>query len=926
MKQTLFPSPKRLLFLLCAAALALLLAPTRAAAQQPAFPDWRFGVVEAYQAPDQADALGAAWTRVTFNWAHMQPGSANDWIPPLSDEQLQAEVGRGRLVVGLLIGLPDWARDENKLPAGLATAPDDPANLWAQFVRRLAAHYGAHIDHWVVWNEPDIWDDDAPGHTWDGDVDDFARLQQLTYLVLKESDPQSVVHLPALTYYWDANYGREQYMDRLLAALLALPQAAQHNAYFDVATAHLYFQPHDVYEIITAFRRILAGHELHKPIWLVETNAPPSNDPAWPVSAVTLRVTQDEQAAYIPQAFAAALAAGAERIAVYKLQDLPGDRQANPEPFGLLRMDGSRRRAFSTYQIAARYMAGVHGAERSRWDGVGQITLDQGAFSTTVLFARLPTEQQATIPATAANGLLVDMWGTARTVAAEDGAFTLTLQSALCTQSIGDYCMIGGTVYYLIQPKEGGALPDGWPFPAPAPTATLAPTITPPPTATPSPSPLPTMPATPTPTPAATRDGAAVLNAALQATPAAELLAPRNEAIVNFPHSVTFRLQLPPGMAAQSATLNYDDQRRSCVEASGEAPVEVVGDTLEWRWIMSRSGNPPPGSELWWEWTVRDESGELWRTPRQTITLQDERFDWRTVRADNIALHWYEGQNVGPLLLEAAVDGLERLEEDMGIALQEDVALYIYGNAADMRQAVLFVQDWAGGVAFSAYNTILIGVPPAQAEGWGRDTVRHELAHLVLGQFGWSCLGGSRPTWLEEGLAMYAEGTADAQIRADLARGVEAGAFLPLRSLNGAFPAHDSDAGMAYSQSYSVVSYLLETYGAEQLQTLILTLAGGAAYDEALQSVYGMNVDGLEVAWREAIGAPPRQIPPTPTPISAAAVPTVAPLTGAQSQPTPPAAAQLPPEAPSLPLCGLGWAPFLLLGCAVLTSRRRRRA
>src|SRR5690606_35671013 len=203
-----------LLFLLCAAALALLLAPTRAAAQQPSFPDWRFGVVEAYQAPDQADALGAAWTRVTFNWAHMQPGSANDWAPPLSDEQLQEEVARGRLVVGLLIGLPDWARDGDNLPTGLYAPAADHTNLWAAFVQRVVERYGAHIDHWIIWNEPDIWDADASGHTWDGDVDDFARLQQLSYLLLKEIDAGATIHLPALTYYWDANYGREQYMDR----------------------------------------------------------------------------------------------------------------------------------------------------------------------------------------------------------------------------------------------------------------------------------------------------------------------------------------------------------------------------------------------------------------------------------------------------------------------------------------------------------------------------------------------------------------------------------------------------------------------------------------------------------------------------------------------------------------------------------------
>src|SRR5690606_29179897 len=113
--------------------------------------------------------------------------------------------------------------------------------------------------------------------------------------------------------------------------------------------------------------------------------------------------------------------------------------------------------------------------------------------------------------------------------------------------------------------------------------------------------------------------------------------------------------------------------------------------------------------------------------------------------------------------------------------------------------------------------------------------------------------------------------------------------FAPLRSLNGPFPAHDSDASLAYSQSYSVVDFLLRQYGRENLQLLLLLLAEGEGYDEALQQVYGFNVDGLELAWSADLGLPPREIPSTPTPITAAAIPTIAPMGAPRSQPTSPA-------------------------------------
>jgi hypothetical protein len=79
----------------------------------------------------------------------------------------------------------------------------------------------------------------------------------------------------------------------------------------------------------------------------------------------------------------------------------------------------------------------------------------------------------------------------------------------------------------------------------------------------------------------------------------------------------------------------------------------------------------------------------------------------------------------------------------------------------------------------------------------------------------------------------------------------------------------------------------LDTYGQAQMAALITTLAAGESYDDALTDVYGFNTDGLETEWRQAIGAAPRTIPPTPTPVSAEAIPTIAPAAIAQSMPTP---------------------------------------
>lgn len=389
-----------------------------------------------------------------------------------------------------------------------------------------------------------------------------------------------------------------------------------------------------------------------------------------------------------------------------------------------------------------------------------------------------------------------------------------------------------------------------------------------------------------------------------------------NEATVDYPTEAHFRLEVDPKLTVVDANLTYNVEQTSCLAVSTQVPVQVDGPIMEWDWAMIRSGNPPPGVDLWWEWTLTDDQGQTYTTPRQNLKFTDDRFPWQTITEGDITLHWYAGEEVGPLLLESAVEGLQLLEEDLGIELHEDVEFYIYGGSADMRDAVLNIQDWAGGVAFPEYNIILMGVPPDIADDWGRSTIRHELAHLVVGQYGRSCVGGHRPTWLEEGLAMYAEGEPSSDVTADLDQAIQENSFAPLRSLNGPFPAHDDEAGSAYSQSYSTIEFLREEYGQEKLQMLLLLLAEGGSYDDALEQIYDVNVDGLEQQWRTWIGAPARQIPPTPTPISASGIPTVAPLLGPATMPTPLASEsepEFPSSTPSPGICGFGLLPLLLL-------------
>ncbi|HHS98310.1 MAG TPA: hypothetical protein ENK08_10555 [Chloroflexi bacterium] len=472
--------------------------PSRLSAQTIA-PDPRFGIAEAHQAPWAAAELGAGWTRITFRWQEIQPDGPDQWNEPLTDEQLALERSLGREVVGLVIGTPGWAVDPQRglgAPQGLYLDPADPRNLWAVFLRDLVSRYTGRIDHWVIWSEPDVWE--GPHQTWGGSVEDFAQLVRVSYAAIKEVNPHAVVHLPGLTHWWDANYGREPFLRRLLRTLSADPAAAPNGYYFDIATLHIYSQPESTYDLTVLYRSLIGEFGLEKPIW-IEVGVAPSDDPAWPVPDAPLHVTLEEQAAFIVQAMALGIAAGAERIGVYRTADTERDLAGDPAPFGLVRMDGGRRPAFTAYRVAATYLAGFHRGEWARRDEISLVAVDRGYQTTTVAWSRTTDPQTALVPARATQALLVNLWGEARIAYPERGYYVLDLPGCDASRA----CLVGGAPLMVVETTSNGAVIASLPSPtAPPPLSspTPVPPQAPPPSPTASPSPLPT-PSPPPPTP-----------------------------------------------------------------------------------------------------------------------------------------------------------------------------------------------------------------------------------------------------------------------------------------------------------------------------------------------------------------------------------------------------------------------------------------
>src|SRR5918912_1697427 len=119
--------------------------------------DPRFGVVQAFEAPQQAAAIGVRWQRIMFPWRAIQPNSPGDWKAgaAIADATLSAEIAAGRTPVGILLATPGWAaRDpqyhDASVPAGLDQPWTSQANYWGAFVHRLVAPYSGRVGRWII--------------------------------------------------------------------------------------------------------------------------------------------------------------------------------------------------------------------------------------------------------------------------------------------------------------------------------------------------------------------------------------------------------------------------------------------------------------------------------------------------------------------------------------------------------------------------------------------------------------------------------------------------------------------------------------------------------------------------------------------------------------------------------------------------------
>jgi hypothetical protein len=269
-----------------------------------------------------------------------------------------------------------------------------------------------------------------------------------------------------------------------------------------------------------------------------------------------------------------------------------------------------------------------------------------------------------------------------------------------------------------------------------------------------------------------------------------------------------------------------------------------------------RRASLPPGAEIKYWWTIEAQSGDKLITPAQIVQFDDFRYSWQKFNKEKLTILWYKGnQSFAEELMTSALEALERLAKDTGVYPEKRITTYVYASSKDLQGAMVFPREWTGGTAYTDYGIVAIGVSPDNLD-WGTRALAHELGHSVIHQITYSPYGNVLPIWLDEGLAMHAEGELDPYMEEWLEKAIANDRLISIRSLSSPFSAIPEVAFISYAESQSVVDFLIRNYGKEKIFKLLMIFKEGARCDEALTRVYGFDQDGLEQLWRQSLPDP----------------------------------------------------------------------
>jgi hypothetical protein len=177
--------------------------------------------------------------------------------------------------------------------------------------------------------------------------------------------------------------------------------------------------------------------------------------------------------------------------------------------------------------------------------------------------------------------------------------------------------------------------------------------------------------------------------------------------------------------------------------------------------------------------------------------------------------------------------------------------IYLFDSQEDYRK-LTGDPHWSAGQAQVDNKLIQTFIT---AKGFLDNVLPHEMAHIIFREMvGFN--NPSVPLWLEEGVASYQEQN-NFFVKSDLANEIKQGGFLDLDSLsrfNAASLKQQADVRLFYLESYSLVKYLIVTFGKDRFVLFCQNLRDKKNLSRALTATYSFNgLADFESSWKAYI-------------------------------------------------------------------------
>ena len=297
----------------------------------------------AAKSPPPADGL-VGW------WAFDEPGPAlKDRSPNHLDfpagetaagTRARYSLEHGQKVLGLLGFPPLWA---STAPPG-ASRPwvyKPKLEAWAAFVEQTTRHYEDLVQHWELWNEPniDVFWEPKP------DAKEFFDVVRVGYEAAKRGNPKCTVIMPGLAGPGDGGWGMP-FLDDLLKMGAA--------RYCDAIAIHPYRQStpeeSDLVGDLRHISDLAAAHGGRRRIWYTEE--------CW-TTHIPGGSTEERQAQMLARAYVLSLASGfVERLIWFRLHDSGADRFYTEDNYGMCYGDLTPKPAWFAQRTLATLLDG----------------------------------------------------------------------------------------------------------------------------------------------------------------------------------------------------------------------------------------------------------------------------------------------------------------------------------------------------------------------------------------------------------------------------------------------------------------------------------------------------------------------------------------------------------------------------------------